>query len=190
MGRRHGGSVEGSTPSAPRAEPAATERRPPSFTGGGESAGLAAPAHATEPESDHAADSGGSDSDPRNGDTVDENGRGAPRVGPNSADSDAESHGVAAPPSNTNPDETNVWPDEAAEAAFIAEARGRGEKVVPVAPEVIEEAEDSRGALPPLDELVQRIPAETRELLDELFRAKFIAVRRVRKSDLKPVAET
>lgn len=32
--------------------------------------------------------------------------------------------------------------------------------------------------LPKLDDLVARIPAPVRETLDELFRAKFIAVRR------------
>lgn len=81
-------------------------------------------------------------------------------------------------------DETNVWPTEAEEAAFLAEASERGEKVVPVSREVEEEADDSK-ALPKLDELVNRIPAETRELLDELFRARFVAVRKVRKKDLK-----
>ncbi len=79
----------------------------------------------------------------------------------------------------------NVWPDESAEAAFMAEARGRGEPVKAAA-QVVEEIEDreSAKALPKLEELVEKIPAETRELLEELFRAKFVAVRRVKKSDL------
>jgi hypothetical protein len=81
--------------------------------------------------------------------------------------------------------ETNVWPSENEEAAFLAEARDRGEKVVPVARDVVEEAEESQQPLPSLDEMVNRIPAETRELLDELFRARFVAVRRVKKADLK-----
>jgi hypothetical protein len=34
------------------------------------------------------------------------------------------------------------------------------------------------GPPPPLDSLVQRIPSETRETLEELFRAKFVGVRR------------
>jgi hypothetical protein len=33
--------------------------------------------------------------------------------------------------------------------------------------------------LPPLDELVARIPAPVREILDDLFRARFTTVRRV-----------
>lgn len=81
-------------------------------------------------------------------------------------------------------EETNVWPSEAEEAAFLAEASERGEKVAPVSREVEEEADDAK-PLPKLDELVNRIPAETRELLDELFRARFVAVRKVKKKDLK-----
>ncbi len=78
-----------------------------------------------------------------------------------------------------------MWPTEAEEAAFLSEASERGEKVVPVSREREEEIEDDAKALPKLDELVNRIPAETRELLDELFRARFVAVRRVKKKDLK-----
>ncbi len=82
-------------------------------------------------------------------------------------------------------EETNVWPTEAEEAAFLAEAGERGEKVVAVTREREDEIEDDSKALPKLDELVNRIPAETRELLDELFRARFVTVRRVKKKDLK-----
>ncbi len=97
---------------------------------------------------------------------------------------------VQAPRGNADPsvagdDDTNVWPTETEEAAFLAESAERGEKVVPVVRDAAEEIEDDSKALPKLDELVERIPAETRELLDELFRARFVAVRRVRKKDLK-----
>ena len=51
------------------------------------------------------------------------------------------------------------------------------------ATEAIEET-DTKG-LPPLDELVQKISPEARTLLDELFRAKFVAVRRVPAKELK-----
>jgi hypothetical protein len=85
-------------------------------------------------------------------------------------------------------DSTNVWPDEAAEAAFLSESRdGSGSAAPAAAPKTVTaDEDDSIKALPALDELVNRIPAETRELLDELFRAKFTTVRRVKKSDLKP----
>lgn len=78
----------------------------------------------------------------------------------------------------------NVWPDESAEVAFLSEARERGEPVVPAAAvEAVEEAETK--ALPSLDELVKRLPAEVRDTLEDLFRAKFITVRRVPKKALK-----
>lgn len=74
--------------------------------------------------------------------------------------------------------------DEAAESAFRAEARERGETVVArVAGPEPEEADPK--ALPPLEQLVQKIPAEVRETLDELFRARFVRVARVPKSALK-----
>jgi hypothetical protein len=74
--------------------------------------------------------------------------------------------------------------DEGAEAAFLAEARGRGETFGRAL--AVEPAEETNGRdLPPLDELVQKIPVEVRETLDELFRAKFVAVRRVPSAALK-----
>lgn len=90
--------------------------------------------------------------------------------------------GSSLPPSES----INVWPDEAAEAAFISESRGRGEPApAPVAMATAVRDEASDQPLPQLDELVQRIPSETRELLDELFRAKFVTVRRVPQDALK-----
>lgn len=41
------------------------------------------------------------------------------------------------------------------------------------------------GGLPPMEDLVQRIPAPARELLEELFRARFVTVKRMPKSALK-----
>ena len=76
-------------------------------------------------------------------------------------------------------------PGEEAEASFLAEARERGENVASVAAALAAaESEDEKGALPPLEELVQKLPAELRETLDDLFRAKFVKVIRVRKRDL------
>lgn len=73
--------------------------------------------------------------------------------------------------------------DEAAEASFLAEARERGEVVAPRKPAEAEEAEPK--ALPPLDALVQQIPGEVRETLEELFRARFVTVKRFPKKALK-----
>ena len=80
---------------------------------------------------------------------------------------------------------SNVWPEESAEAAFLAEARARGEPAVVPRPGEKSGDDAAPGVLPPLHELVQRIPAEVREALEDLFRAKFVAVRRVPEKALK-----
>ncbi len=79
------------------------------------------------------------------------------RIGPNARLDPAE------------PDEP-VLPSEAEESAFLAEANGR-DGTVPAAPRTAEL--ESHAGLPPLDELVARIPAEVRAALDEYFRARF-----------------
>lgn len=88
---------------------------------------------------------------------------------------------AATPPADDGPP---IY-DEAAESAFRAEARERGETVTAsrAVAETVEETE--KGALPPLDELVKKIPAEVRETLEDLFRAKFVKVQRVPKKALK-----
>jgi hypothetical protein len=88
----------------------------------------------------------------------------------------AEASTVEAPPPGV---------DDVAESAFRAEAQSRGETVnaTPVAVEIAEETDTK--SLPPLNDLVKRIPPDVRETLEELFRAKFIAVKRVPKSALK-----
>jgi hypothetical protein len=75
------------------------------------------------------------------------------------------------------------WPDDSAEAAFLADARERGEVVVAARP--AESAEENESTpLPSLDDLVQRIPPEVREALEDLFRARFVTVKRVPKKVL------
>lgn len=66
---------------------------------------------------------------------------------------------------------------------MISELRSRGEPVAPAAVEAPEETDPK--ALPPLDELVKRLPPEVRDTLDDLFRAKFVRVTRVPKKVLK-----
>ena len=79
----------------------------------------------------------------------------------------------------------NVWPDESAEVAFFAEQREQGAPVpVSSAAEAGEEMDQS-SPLPALEELVKRISPEARTLMDELFRAKFVTVKRVPKTALK-----
>lgn len=82
------------------------------------------------------------------------------------------------------------WPaDAAGESAFLAEARERGEPVIAALPAGVAKAggvEDDKGPLPGLDEMVRRIPKEVCDVLEELYRAKFTAVRRVPARQLKP----
>jgi len=106
------------------------------------------------------------------------------RGGPASDDAaEAVAATVPAPVENG----ANVWPDDGAESAFIAEARERGEPVKAVAAtvELADEKEDAKRALPPLADLVKRLSPEVRETLDDLFRAKFTTVRRVPEKVLK-----
>jgi hypothetical protein len=44
----------------------------------------------------------------------------------------------------------------------------------------------AKGPLPEIDDLVARLPAEVRETLDELFRARFVAVKKLPKRLLQP----
>ena len=87
-------------------------------------------------------------------------------------------------PNSETADSTNVWPDAAAEEVFLTEARTQHGGVAPaLAVEAIEETDTQ--PLPSLDDLVKRIPAEVREVLDDLFRVKYTTVRRVPKKALK-----
>jgi hypothetical protein len=102
-----------------------------------------------------------------------------------------EEAGVAtaggAEPAASAEDGAPVGPSESEEAAFLAEQAttgGGGVTEGRTAP-AAEEAETPTGELPPLEELVNRIPAPTRQVMDELFRAKFVTVKRVPKSALK-----
>ena len=85
-------------------------------------------------------------------------------------------------------DDAPIGPSEDEESAFLAEQREQGHAggASNAAAKSQDEAEpDPTTPLPPLDDLVSRIPEKTRELMDELFRARFITVKRVPKSALK-----
>ena len=81
---------------------------------------------------------------------------------------------------------TNVWPDEAAETVFLEEQRASAdEAATAVVSKAKEEQPELSLPLPALEELVNRLAPETLEMLDDLFRAKFVSVRRVPKDVLK-----
>lgn len=81
--------------------------------------------------------------------------------------------------------ESGGWPDESAEAAFWAEARERGETRPGGEAGDTETAVETTAALPPLEGLVERVPAEVKAALDELFRARFVRVTQVPRRALK-----
>ncbi|MDB6128328.1 MAG: hypothetical protein JWM35_2224, partial [Verrucomicrobia bacterium] len=82
----------------------------------------------------------------------------------------------------------NVWPDESAESLFLS---GQKEQEAPaVATSAVEVSEETDGKpLPALEDLVKKIPAEIRATIDELFRAKFVSVKRIPKSALKELSK-
>lgn len=72
------------------------------------------------------------------------------------------------------PDEEGfVWPEGAAPQTAVAVASVDQEEPAPDAP------------LPSLDDLVKRIPPDVRETLDDLFRVRFISVKRVAQGSLR-----
>lgn len=79
-----------------------------------------------------------------------------------------------------------VGPSADEEAALLSEDRtsesfyGQAPKAENLEPEI-----DETAPLPPMDDLVKRIPQPSRDLIEELFRARFVTVRRVPKSALK-----
>jgi hypothetical protein len=81
-------------------------------------------------------------------------------------------------------DDAPSGPSSEEEAMFLAEQReAAGDEHAP--PKVAQmDIEDEKSELPPMEDLIKRIPLATRETLEELFRARFITVKRVPKSAL------
>jgi hypothetical protein len=77
-----------------------------------------------------------------------------------------------------------LWPDDAAEVAYLTEEKSKGMSLPSPAITAAEETPDSGVPLPDLDDLVQRIPPAVRVALEENFRAKFSKVVRVPKAAL------
>jgi hypothetical protein len=77
-----------------------------------------------------------------------------------------------------------LWPDEAAEVAYLTEEKAKGIPLPSPATMAAEEMPDSNAPLPDLEDLVRRIPPAVRVALEENFRAKFSKVVRVPKAVL------
>jgi hypothetical protein len=77
-----------------------------------------------------------------------------------------------------------MGPSADEEAAFLSAERENGTStaVLPVPAAMVE---DEKGELPPMEDLVKRIPAQARDLMEDLFRARFVTVKRIPKTALK-----
>lgn len=76
-----------------------------------------------------------------------------------------------------------MGPSSEEEAAFLAQQGSTD--AVPAIPVQSERGDENQDNLPPMEDLVKRIPMPTRDLMEELFRAKFITVKRIPQSALK-----
>ena len=89
---------------------------------------------------------------------------------------------VDAPPVD---DSIPVGPSPEEEAALLTQDR-TSEQFYGQPPKAENlETETGAASLPPMEDLVKRIPAPARELMEELFRARFVTVKRVPKAALK-----
>jgi len=66
---------------------------------------------------------------------------------------------------------------------FLAQERAMGIVTPPL--EHTESPEEPKSDLPPMEDLVKRIPAPARALVEELFRGHFVTVKRIPQRDLK-----
>ncbi len=80
------------------------------------------------------------------------------------------------------------WPGDADEVSFLAESRNRGESDLTAPPPKSDREVEDRETLPPLEAQVARVPAELRATLDDLFRAKFTRVTRVKALGGAPIS--
>jgi hypothetical protein len=76
-----------------------------------------------------------------------------------------------------------VGPSSEEEAVFLAQERAMG--IVTPALSHVENPPEEKADLPPMEDLVRRIPGPARELMEELFRARFVTVKRVPRAVLK-----
>jgi hypothetical protein len=97
-------------------------------------------------------------------------------------------------PEATNPAEPTeeegapAGPSEAEETALFAaqKLQAAATDTMTAGLGLVAEVEEAATKLPAMEELVRRIPAGAREVMDELFRAKFVRVQRVPKQALHP----
>ncbi|MEX2044513.1 MAG: hypothetical protein WD941_04110 [Opitutus sp.] len=105
--------------------------------------------------------------------------REVPRTGPASSEDAGDSENAA----TAGPTPPGGFED-GEEEAFLAEARERDGPVAAAPSRAVGEV-DAR-PLPHVEDLVKRIPPGVRDALEDLFRARFVTVRRVPERALKP----
>jgi hypothetical protein len=81
-------------------------------------------------------------------------------------------------------DDAPIGPSADEEATYLATQRAATSPARPIRQNETGDLAETKN-LPSLDSLVNRIPPEVRAALDDLFRAKFTAVRRVPEKALK-----
>lgn len=89
------------------------------------------------------------------------------------------------PPLQGTDNAVPIDPAPEEEATILLPGRGSEEFYGPAPPAEQLEPEPAEASLPPMEDLVKRIPAPARDLLEELFRARFVTVKRVPQSALK-----
>lgn len=101
------------------------------------------------------------------------------------SDRQPASDGGPSTPRTGSEDSFPVGPTPEEEAALLTPDRTSEQYYSqPPRPENLE-PEPAAASLPPMEDLVKRIPVAARQALDELFRAQFVTVKRVPKSALK-----
>ena len=97
--------------------------------------------------------------------------------------SSSAASGVSAPDDGEGPPleelEAQMRGELAGRDQAVAASRGARRAVAAAADE--DDADGKAGSLPEVDALVARLPAEVRETLDELFRARFVSVKKLPK---------
>jgi len=78
-----------------------------------------------------------------------------------------------------------VGPSADEEAAFLAENPAEAAAIRTARAAPAEAEKEPAGGLPPLEDLVKRIPMPARDLMEELFRARFVTVKRIPGAALK-----
>jgi hypothetical protein len=88
-------------------------------------------------------------------------------------------------PEGLSDDGAPIGPSADEEASLLVEDGAAPPGAKPSRENQTEEVDLDSSPLPPMDELVHRIPESARDMIEELFRARFVTVKRFPKKLLK-----